>query len=467
MLVSKKVKYLNIILGVIIIKKSKVIISVILTVIIAILFTGCALRGASAYEIAVRNGFSGTEQEWLESLKGADGATGKDGKDGQNFNVDYTAYELYLEMQQNGEFSGTFEDFVKEYFVGGSASTVETANATVFSSVSLICSFPTSDSILGASYGGSGVFYSVDRTNGNAIIITNYHVVYNADSTTSNKISNNITAYLYGSELSRHAIQCTYIGGSAKNDIALLEVKNSDVIKSSYAQAVTFADSNKISVGETVIAIGSSRGEGLSVTRGIVSVDSEYIDLTDALEELTTFRVLRHDADVNNGNSGGGLFNEKGELIGIVNAKTTTENTDGMNYALPSNVVKAVADKLMTYCYGKTAETFYKPLVGITIQTSTSSAVYNQEENRVEIVETILITSIEQNSKLYNKLQIGDVLSSIDYKGNNYPITRRHMIIDLITQMDVGESFTTNVLRDGVSVSATITITQDMLVQVL
>ncbi len=451
----------------IIIKKFKVLLAVTLTAIIALFFTGCALRGASAYEIAVRNGFSGTEQEWLESLKGADGATGKDGKDGQDFHVDYTAYELFEEMKQNGEFEGTFEEFVQEYFAGSSSSTIETANATVFSSVSLIATFTTEDSFVPTSYGGSGVFYSVDRDNGNAIIITNYHVVYNDKATTKNKISSNITAYLYGSELDRHAITCTFIGGSAKNDIALLEVKNSNVIKQSYAEAIAFGDSDKIAVGETVIAIGSSRGEGLSVTRGIVSVDSEYINLTDSFNEMTTFRVLRHDADVNNGNSGGGLFNENGELIGIVNAKTTSEYTDGMNYAIPSNVVKGVVEKIMTYCYNKSAETFYKPLIGITIQTTTSSAVFNQAENRVEIVETILITSVETSSKVYEKLLVGDIVISVDYKGKNYPITRRHMIIDLIMQMDVGETFTTNVNRDGQNVSVSMTITQDIMTEVL
>ena len=110
-------------------------------------------------------------------------------------------------------------------------------------------------------------------------------------------------------------------------------------------------DSEMINVGESAIAIGNPEGNGFSTSLGIVSVDSEYIEMTGA-DGVTNveFRVMRIDTAVNGGNSGGGLFNSKGELIGIVNAKIQSTTVENIAYAIPSNLAAAVADNIIYHC---------------------------------------------------------------------------------------------------------------------
>ena len=299
-------------------KNLKILLTAIIIIITAVIFTGCSFGGMSAYEIAVRNGFAGTEKEWLASLKGTAGA---DGRDGQNFNAEYTAYELYEEAVEKGGYSGTFLDFVEEYFSSDSSTDVTGAvNKAIFSVCSVYCKFQIT--ITGRFYqqqtytatsAGSGVIYELDKSSGDALIITNYHVVYDSRANTSNKIASEIYVYLYGNETTSGAIACEYVGGTSQYDLALLRVKNSGLISSSAARAVTFADSDDISLGQSVIAIGNPEAEGISVTKGILSVESENISLSDVSGDTNQIRVLRYDASVNPGNSGGGLFDSKGK----------------------------------------------------------------------------------------------------------------------------------------------------------
>ena len=153
---------------------------------------------------------------------------------------------------------------------------------------------------------GSGVIYKLDKSEGDAFIITNYHVVYDASSNTENGISDDISLYIYGSEIEEKAIAATYVGGSLYYDIAVLRVEDSEVLKASDASEISTADSDKVSVGEDAIVIGNAQGLGISVTSGIVSVDSEYITMAaaDGKTEVS-FRVMRVDAAVNSVNSCG------------------------------------------------------------------------------------------------------------------------------------------------------------------
>jgi hypothetical protein len=110
--------------------------------------------------------------------------------------------------------------------------------------------------------------------------------------------------YLYGSEIEENAIKATYVGGSLYYDIAVLHIKESEMLMSSNACAVDVADSDNIVVGDSAIAIGNAQGLGISSTAGIVSVDSEYITMTaaDGKNEVS-FRVMRVDTAINSGNS--------------------------------------------------------------------------------------------------------------------------------------------------------------------
>ena len=143
---------------------------------------------------------------------------------------------------------------------------------------------------------GSGVIYQMDRSEGDAFIVINYHVVYDLDSDTANGISNDITVYLYGGENEGQEIKATYVGGSLYYDIAVLRVENNEILKNSDACAVTVADSDQISVGDSAIAIGNAQGYGIAASLGVVSVDSEYVTMTavDGVTEVVS-RFIRVD----------------------------------------------------------------------------------------------------------------------------------------------------------------------------
>ena len=451
-------------------KRLKFVITVLIVVLSVAALSACS-SGMSAYDIAVKNGFTGTEKEWLATLKGD---AGIDGRDGQNFNVDYTAYQLYEEAVASGGFTGTFLEFIEQYFSGGKSSDVTQAvNKAIFSVCSVYCKFQIrvtnifyQQQIYTATSAGSGVICEIDKESGDALIITNYHVVYDSRSNASNGIASEIYVYLYGNERSAGAIACEFVGGTSQYDLALLRVKNSAVLSSSAACAVSFADSDDVCIGQSVIAIGNPEAEGISVTKGILSVESEDISLSDVSGDTNKIRVLRYDASVNPGNSGGGLFDGDGDLIGVVNAKTIDEEVDNMNYAIPSNTVKAVVNGLKTYCLNVNNENLYRAYFGVNTEITDSVGVFDQEKNRVETVETVKVSTVANGSISYNKLKTGDKFVSITINGKTKTITRSYQIIDIILSAKVGDEVTFKMERNGSIIDVPITVTQGCMTKI-
>lgn len=426
------------------------------------------IKGDSAYEIAKDNGYQGTEKEWLEGLQGRDGMDGKSSP--------ITVSDLFEEAKAQG-FTGTYFDFLKEYLTVSTDSTIN--NNAKLASVSVYCSFNVSYSTFtfkgfqsGSQIGisaGSGVIYALNKEQGSAYIITNYHVVYNADS--EQGISENIFVYLFGSEVIGNELyteeyakqnnvtgpdyrgmgmEATYIGGSQHYDIAVLYVENSDILKNSNAVAVNFADSNDVVASQTAYAVGNAEGEGISVTKGVVSVDSENIQMKVAdNSEVTSFRVIRIDTAVNSGNSGGGLFDQDGNLIGIVNAKTDEDNVENIGYALPSNVVKYIVENILYYKNVNTGKMYdvRKCMLGITISSRQSTTVLD-EQGKIKIKETVMINDVLEDGLAAGKLQAGDVLVSfkIHHTGDaegvftEYEVSRSFIIVDLMLTMRVGDT---------------------------
>ena len=324
------------------------------------------------------------------------------------------------------------------------------------SSVSIFCTFGESNSPYYSA--GSGVIFKLDKGNGNAFIITNYHVVYdNAEG-----ISDDISVYLYGGEYADGEIKAVYVGGSLNYDIAVLYVENSEIIKSSCAIATDIADSDRISVGQTAIAIGNAEGYGLSASNGVISVDSEYIDMI-APDDVTaaSYRVMRIDTAVNHGNSGGGLFNAQGQLIGIVNAKIIDDNVENIGYAIPSTLAVAVANNIIDNCFEKDCSTLQRCLLGITIVTQSSSAVYDESTGIVSTVESRGVVEVSKGSIAYGIVEADDILVSATLNGITKEITRQFHVIDLMINARVGDTLYLTVLRDGETVTVSIEITED------
>lgn len=363
--------------------------------------------------------------------------------------------------------------------ITGEESYIPVASAKgLRSAVSIVCNFqatvqqggwrPGSGSTTTKSYSsaGSGVIYQMDKAEGDAFIITNYHVVYDASSNTENGISNDICVYLYGSASDDNAIKATYVGGSIYYDIAVLRIEDSEMLKESNACQIDISNSDKVVVGDSAIAIGNAQGYGISVSSGIVSVDSEYITMTAADERTeVSFRVMRIDTAVNSGNSGGGLFDCNGNLIGIVNAKIVDESVENIGYAIPSNVAIAIADNIIDYCFGTDTERVQRALLGITVNASDSKAVYDSETGFVTIQETVSVYEISKGSLADGVLQKGDVLLSATLNGQNTNITRQHHIIDMMLDVRIGDVVELDILRFGEKHTVQITITEECLTE--
>ncbi|WP_419576212.1 S1C family serine protease [Ruminococcus sp.] len=170
---------------------------------------------------------------------------------------------------------------------------------------------------------GSGVIISQD-----GYILTNNHVINGA---------NSVKVRLRdGTEY-----DATIIGSDSDNDIALLKVSATGL------SPATFGDSNSLAVGDYVVAIGNPLGElGGTVTDGIISALARKVTIED-----TQMTLLQTNAQVNPGNSGGGLFNENGELVGIVNAKQSATEVEGIAFAIPINNVLDILSDLKEYGY--------------------------------------------------------------------------------------------------------------------
>ncbi len=314
---------------------------------------------------------------------------------------------------------------------------------------------------------GSGVIYRLDKNAGDAYIITNYHVVYYNLANTANRISNKISVYLYGMEYSNYAIPATYVGGSMNYDLAVLKIEDSRILAESNAMVATFADSDETAVLDTAIAIGNPEGEGISATLGHVNVDSEQITMTgaDGSSEIV-LRVVRTDAAVNGGNSGGGLFNAKGELIGIVNAKMVTTSVDNIGYAIPSNVAKYVADNVIDYCDGTKLETVRKCMLGIEITIADCYTLYDTETGRVHKKEVVKVSKVNEGGAAYGNLVEDDVVNTITVDGKTYSVDRTFKLTDVMLNARVDSTVVFNITRGTQTLDVTMTLNEASIVEV-
>ncbi len=398
---------------------------------------GAQINGKGELLLQYTNG----KTENLGVVVGQDGKDGQDGSDGKD------------------GIPGT----------GGSQGGSDVTGATAVglrSAVSIYCTF-TQEGRFGQTTqyysAGSGVIYRMNKEKGDAFIITNYHVVFDAASRTQNGIAEVIECYLYGGQIEGMEIKATYVGGSQNYDIAVLRVENSQVLKDSAACAATVANSDEVRVGSTAIAIGNPEGDGISASLGVVSVDSEHITMNSADGfSSVDFRVMRVDTAVNSGNSGGGLFDGQGRLIGIVNAKIMDEQVENIGYALPSTTVTAVADNIIDFCYGTACETVMRPIMGVTVLTTGSSGVYDEQTGSMTIRETVEIYQVTPG-QIGELFQVGDVLVSVKLGDVMLSITRQHQIIDLMLTARPGDVAVFTVLREGAEKTLEVTVTEDCL----
>jgi serine protease Do len=209
----------------------------------------------------------------------------------------------------------------------GNVLSITEINNKVSPSVVLIQIQAVSSNVFGqqesTSGSGSGIIISED-----GYILTNNHVIDGA---------NKITVEL----VSGKTYSGTIIGKDPQTDLAVIKIDGTGL---SYA---TLGDSSIVEVGDLAIAIGNPLGaEGGTLTVGVISALNREVTI-----ENVTMNLFQTDAAVNPGNSGGALVNEYGEVIGIVNAKTSAVGIEGLGYAIPINDAKTVIEDLMNKGY--------------------------------------------------------------------------------------------------------------------
>ena len=199
---------------------------------------------------------------------------------------------------------------------------------------------------------GSGVI--INKQDGEIDILTNYHVIENAKTLTCTLADNT-------------NVEATVKGVDEDRDLAVISIKTKDLSKDTLKQIAiaTMGDSNKLQVGEQVVAIGNALGYGQSVTTGIVSATNRSVSTSSDTD--TTQSYIQTDAAINPGNSGGALLNISGELIGINSAKLSDTDVEGMGYAIAISDVK---DSINTMLQGKDVN-----------KSSNQSSYYNNEDD--------------------------------------------------------------------------------------
>lgn len=259
-----------------------------------------------------------------------------------------------------------------------------------------------------------------------------------------------------------YKLNATFVGGSADNDIAVLKIERSKqnatvseiFFDSGNYEPATLGDSNELVGGEDIIAVGNpliaNTSSGmtleqyeqayidamlLSSTDGIVSSVSDVIAMESLVDSSNSvsMRLIRVSAAINSGNSGGGLYDLSGRLIGIVNAKIASSSYDNVGYAIPINIAVGIADQIIYQCDGATKSsqnTRIKTLkvenLGFSIKNgmSNSGCSTDTSGNKVwNVTYNVLVKSVTEESLAYNGgkgLQTGDIIKSVSFAGETY-----------------------------------------------
>ncbi len=265
--------------------------------------------------------------------------------------------------------------------------------------VSIVNNYTETANVFGQQYtqdeaaSGSGII--VGKTDEELLIVSNNHVVENADTLT--------VTFIDGNEA-----QAQIKGLDSDMDLAVIAVSLSD-LSDDTKDAITVAtlgNSDELKLGEPVIAIGNALGYGQSVTNGIVSALNREI----TLENGSTGTFIQTNAAINPGNSGGALLNMNGEVIGINSNKIGGTTVEGMGYAIPiTSASPIIADLMERQTRTKVAEDEVG-YIGISLQEVTSqiSQMYNMPEG-------IYVVSVEEGSAAANAgIMKGDIITKFD-----------------------------------------------------
>ena len=233
----------------------------------------------------------------------------------------------------------------------------------------------------------------------------------------------------------------TVVGEDSTSDIAVIKID---------ADGLTPAivgDSDKLAVGDNVLAVGNPLGElGGTVTSGIVSALNRSVSIQSS-SSVNTMSLIQMDASVSPGNSGGGLFNMNGELIGIVNAKSSSSDAEGLGFAIPINDAIKVAQDLLENGY-----VTGRPYMGITylaVNDAQTAAQLGVNAYGIYVVDVVSGGPADKAG-----LKAGDRIVSID----NTEVAQKTDLGTLMQEHSAGDTLSITVARDGQMQTVSLTL---------
>ncbi len=270
--------------------------------------------------------------------------------------------------------------------------------------------------------GGSGIVVGADKNNKYTYIITAAHVI--SDS--------NINIQVQFSDES--VVDAEIVGFDKKTDVGVVRVEKTGL------KAATFGNSDKLTVGQTVYAIGNPFGTEFfgSFTSGMISAIDRPIQTTNSSYDLP---CIQHDAAINSGNSGGALVNEFGQIIGLNNAKLSSnqDSIDGMGFAVPSNTMLETYNEIIKNGFVS------RPALGIEYFRAADDNTYATVAWRNNLpFGSIVIASINEKSDIGNHgIKIGDVITAV----NGKKLTSTDILLETIEEGKVGDEITLTIHR--------------------
>lgn len=233
----------------------------------------------------------------------------------------------------------------------------------------------------------------------------------------------------------------TLVGSDSASDIAVVKIEAEGLT------AATVGDSSALAVGEQVVAVGNPLGElGGTVTDGIVSALNRSVSIQGS-GAVNTMSLVQMSASVSPGNSGGGLFNMAGELIGIVNAKSSDVDAEGLGFAIPVNDAVAVAQELLENGY-----VTGRPYLGITYLSVTDAQT--AQKLGVSAYGIYVMDVVKGGPADKAGIQPGDRIVSI----NGTEIAQQTDLGTVIQQYAAGDTVEVTLAREGQMVSLQLTL---------
>jgi len=268
---------------------------------------------------------------------------------------------------------------------------------------------------------GSGVII-----NSNGYIVTNNHVVADAD---------DIEVTLHNNEVYKAKV----IGTDPSTDVALIQIKNDNL------QALPLGNSDDVEIGEWVLAIGNPFNLNSTVTAGIISAKGRNINIINDKSAIEAF--IQTDAAINPGNSGGALVNLNGELIGINTAIASMTGTYmGYGFAIPANIVSKVVEDIMKY------GTVQRAYLGVMIRDINGDLA---KEKDLSINEGAYVDSLTENSSAAEAgIKTGDVIVKV----NQASVVKSADLLEQIGRHRPGDKVDVVVNRKGKEFTYSVTL---------